>query len=97
MTGKELIIYILQNDLEDKQLFENGQLLGFMSDVDAAVKFGVGLQTIRLWYGLGQIEGVMIGKQLYIPANAENPLSKGDTNGKENDSSFVTVFMHNNG
>ena len=97
MTGRELIIHILQNNLEDKQLFENGELLGFMTDVEAAMKFGVGLQTVRLWYGLNQIDGVMFGSQLYVPVNAENPLSKGDTNGKKNDSGVVTVFMHNNG
>jgi len=93
MTGRDLIIYILENGLEDKPIYEAGKLLGFLTDVDAAIKFGVGVETIRVWVVLHQLEGVVIGDQLYIPANAENPLSKGDTNVKKDDN--VAVFNNN--
>ena len=97
MTGRDLIIYILQNNLEDEEIYKNGNIIGFMTDVDAAVKFGVGVRTVQLWVGLGQLDGITVGKQLYIPANAESPLSKGDTNVKTNDSSIVAVFNDGNG
>lgn len=69
MTGRELIIYILENKLEDTQVFENGELLGFMSVELAALKFDVGTATIKVWYDLKIIPGFEIGDKLYIPAN----------------------------
>lgn len=70
MTGKDLIIFILQNNLEDEILFENGNFVGFMSAEEAAVKFEVGLTTIKMWYTLGMIKGIAIDESLYIPRNA---------------------------
>lgn len=74
VTGKDLIIYILQNDLEDAPVFEDGRLLGFMTAIEAAVKFEVTTATIFAWVQLGQLEGVTIGTELYIPGNAERPI-----------------------
>lgn len=70
MTGRDLIIYILQNNLEDKPVFENGKLLGFMNVDETALKFGVGRATIELWYALGVLKGIEIGNEIYIPSNA---------------------------
>lgn len=69
MTGRELIIYILENKLEDAQIFENDELLGFMSVELAALKFNVGVATIKVWHDLNIIPGIEIGGKLYIPAN----------------------------
>lgn len=95
MTGRDWIIYILENGLEDEPFYESGKLLGFMTDVEAAIKFGVGVSTIRVWVELGHLKGIKLGDELHIPANAESPLRKGDTNVKENNLPVVTVF--NNG
>lgn len=76
MSGRDLIIYILQNDLEDEPVFKDGKLLGFMTASEAAVKFEVGMATIQTWYTDGYLEGFMIRNQLYIPANTENPKHK---------------------
>ena len=46
MTGLDLIIYILQKGLEDELVYEDGRLLGFMTAMEAAVKFEVGVKTI---------------------------------------------------
>lgn len=73
MTGRDLIMYILANGLEDKKVFENGNFIGFMTDVEAAAKFNVGVSTIRAWVGLEWIEAIEIGGQLYIPIDAEKP------------------------
>lgn len=71
MTGRELIIYILQNNLEDQPVFEDGKLLGFLSKDEAALKFGVGPATIEIWFKLQMIQGIAIGDEIYILANAK--------------------------
>lgn len=73
MTGRDLIIYILKNNLEEKPVFENGVLLGFLNESEAAVKFEVGVATIRVWYEAGLLEGVKINDAIYIPAETERP------------------------
>ena len=37
MTGKELILYILQNNLENEQVFRNGIFIGFMDETETAI------------------------------------------------------------
>lgn len=74
MTGRDLIIYILAHGLEDEPVFENGRFIGFMTAEEAAVKMNVGIMTIRIWVGLGQLRGITIGENLYIPADAKSPM-----------------------
>lgn len=93
MTGRDLIIYILENHLEDEQVFDNDrvgrELLGFMTAMDAAIEFGVGLATIRVWYDLGLIKGFKIGETLFIPSNIKNPLEGGPDATKNNANSIA--------
>ena len=74
MTGRELIIYILSNGLEDQEIFENGQFLGYMTDEEAAKNFGVGTATIHVWISRGLLEGVRINDTICIPANSKSPM-----------------------
>ena len=74
MTGRELIIYILENGLEDEPMFKDGKPLGFMTTVEAAVKFGVGNATVMTWICLNQIRYIQLGEKFYIPANEKSPL-----------------------
>lgn len=71
MTGRELIVYILENNLEDEQVIVDGEILGFMTIDQAAAKFEVGKGTITAWVTLAQIEYAIINGQIYIPRNAE--------------------------
>ena len=73
MTGRDLIIYILQNGLEDEPIFEDGRLLGFMTEMEAAIKYEVGCPTIRVWIDMGFLKGFKIGNTIYIPANCDDP------------------------
>lgn len=73
MTGRDLILYILQNNLEDKQVFEDGKFIGFMTETEAAVKFKVGVSTVRAWVGLGALDAISIGGVIYIPVDAQRP------------------------
>lgn len=70
MTGRDLIIYILENRLENEQVFKDGKLLGFVTVDEAALKFGVGPETIRLWCMLGVLPYIKIGDEFYTPFNA---------------------------
>lgn len=73
MKGKDLIIYILTNNLENESVFADGTILGFLSVEEAAVKLGVGVSTIYIWIGQGLLEHIQIGGACYIPATCERP------------------------
>ena len=63
MTGRELVLYILANNLED-------DTVSFMTMSEAAVKFHVGIETIRAWVSLGQLDSIQINSEIYIPEKA---------------------------
>ena len=73
MTGKELILYILQNNLENTIVLQDGFFVGFMSEGEAAVRFNVGIGTIRAWYFSGMIKGTQIGDSLYFLKDVADP------------------------
>lgn len=71
MTGRDLIIYILENHLEDEKLFKDGKIPGLLTYEEAAVKFGVGVSTIKAWVDCGSLKEVGIYNDKFIPANAK--------------------------
>lgn len=71
MTGRDLIIYILKNNLENEPIFKDGKFLGFLSLTEFAEKWDVGEETVRLWVNLGYVDAVLIYDEIYIPYNAE--------------------------
>ena len=73
MTGRDLIMYILQNKLEDQEVFKNGFFVGFMDIKEAAVKFGVGESTVRVWCSAKMLPSFKIGGELYIPKDSTDP------------------------
>lgn len=73
MTGKELILYILQNNLENTVVLEGGLFIGFMDEQEAATKFNVGAATIRAWYHCKWLEGTKIGDSLYFRKDVADP------------------------
>ena len=74
MTGKELILYILANDLENEPVFKDGKLLGFVTAGEAAAKMNVGTATVFAWIHQGWLDCIVIGNAVYIPANFKSPL-----------------------
>ena len=71
MTGRDLIIYILENHLEDEEFFKDGKIPGLLTYEEAAIKFAVGKETIIAWVKLGYLKAVTIYGNHYIPENAE--------------------------
>ena len=64
MTGRELIILILENNFEDKSITELYTLF------QTAERLGVGIATVDTWFRLGQIKGITLGEITYIFKNA---------------------------
>lgn len=73
MTGKDLIMFILQNDLLETEFFTNGKIPGLMTVEEAAVKFDTGPITVRIWFTCGYIRGIVIGEELFIYENTPDP------------------------
>ena len=79
MTGRDLILYILENNLENEEVYKDGRLLGYMTIEEAAVKFNVGIETIKIWTAIfSDFEFVNIGNAIFIPITAKSPLKLGD-------------------
>lgn len=70
MTGRDLILYILQNQLEDEPVFKDGKFIGFVTAGEAAVTLKVGIPTVLVLIGQNKLEGYLIGDQMYVPVSA---------------------------
>lgn len=81
MTGKELILYILQNNLEDVIVLDGCSFVGLMTEEEAAVKFDVGVATVRAWYVCKMLEGTRIGDSLYFRKDVADPRTLLNRNG----------------
>lgn len=73
MTGRELIIYILQNSLEDNIVIKDGYFVTLMDEAEAAAKFKVGEATIKAWYDCGMLKGTKIGNSIFFKRDIERP------------------------
>ena len=90
MTGRDLILYILQNGLENEPVFNNGKLLGFMDIVGAAEKFNVGLSTVRVWMDMGELPYIRIGNYFFIPALVKDPRDEMKGVGHKNEKQSIS-------
>lgn len=66
MTGRELIIFILNHHLEDAVLFEDGKIPGYLTVEEAAIKIGTGVETAKALYKRGALKGFILGDVIYI-------------------------------
>ena len=67
MTGRELIVYILENHLEDEPVFKNGKFVGFMTISDAAIRMDLGTESIRTLASIGRLPFIKVEKGFFIP------------------------------
>lgn len=72
MTGRDLIIYILANNLENESVIKDGSFIGFDTESKFAEKHNLGLATIRTMEALGTLNYVQIGTMRFIPSGAVN-------------------------
>ncbi len=66
ITGRDLILYILKNNLEDEPVFKDGTFVGFIPVHEAAAKMGVGSATIFALLGQDKLDYISIGGKHYI-------------------------------
>lgn len=72
ITGRDLILYILKNKLEDKPINDVCCLKRFISAQAAAALYNVGEETVKTWFAMGKLSGIQIGNAIYIyPSPAE--------------------------
>lgn len=77
MTGRDLIIYILENGLVDEPICyksafgDKWHITGFASPERLAEKYNVGTETVKTWVDLGILDGVYLMDTLYIPVHAK--------------------------
>lgn len=69
MTGRELIVYILTNHLEDEVMFKNGSFVGYIAIEEAAARSDVGIETIKAWIDMALVPTIKFNGEIYIPAN----------------------------
>lgn len=79
MTGRDLILYILENKLEDEIVIKDGIFVWLMDENETAAKFNVGVPTVKAWYVTGMASATQIGDHLYFLRNMKDP-RKGDKN-----------------
>lgn len=72
MTGRELIIYILSNNLENEELFKDGSIVGFNTIPQTAAKLKVGEETVKVWISRGMLESITIGGTVFVKDDIKN-------------------------
>ena len=76
MTGKDLIIYILSNNLENEPVFNKGKFIGYLTVDEVASEMNVGTATVYAWIQQGWMNCVILGGSVYIPADFRSTLIK---------------------
>ena len=71
MTGRDLVLYILSNHLEDEPIFKDEKFIGFINISEAAEKMNVGVNTIYAWIAERQIDFIDIGYTYLISADCK--------------------------
>ncbi len=74
MTGRDLILYILENHLEDEPIFKDGKFIGFVTPDEVAAQCHVGTATVHAWIHQGRLVSEAVREGIYIPAKAETPV-----------------------
>lgn len=78
MTGRDLIMFILENRLEDLTIFEDGNIPGYMTIGQAAEKWNVGEATVSAWIEIGKIHTIVVGNEAYIREDTKSPMEEQD-------------------
>ena len=65
MTGRDIIIYILQNHLEDTEILTDSNHM-FLTVEEAAVKYGTGISTVKAMIDQNVLKGMKIGETYLI-------------------------------
>lgn len=78
MTCKELMLYILANDLEHELVFDHGRFVGFMTIDEVALKMNIGIAAVCALIEQGMLDHICVGNTLFVPANFKTERNKQD-------------------
>ena len=70
ITARDLIIYILQNALEDKEVLDDDKKIGFETLYELAEKKDTGVETIFALCKIHDVPTVLINNKVCIPVFA---------------------------
>ena len=76
MTGRDLIIYILENHLEDASVvwaYVDKNFDCMESVTEIAERYGVGLETVHVWLNESGITGAYYRGNIYVPSGLIKP------------------------
>ena len=76
MTGRDLVIFILKNRLEDAIIFEDGDIPGYMTVGQASEKWNVGEATVSTWIEMSKIHTITVGNETYIREDTKSPMEE---------------------
>lgn len=65
-TGRDLIVYIMENHLENVPVLNEEFFKGFKTVGAVAEYFNVGIATVEVWYNEGILDGFKINDKVYI-------------------------------
>ena len=71
MTGRDLILYILENRLEDKPITELCCMKNLVTIDQAAAKLKVGEETVKVWFVMGLLDGMKIGETIFVSPDSD--------------------------
>lgn len=66
MTGKDLLCYIIDNNLLNEPVFNDGKFIGFFAEEEVAKRFDVGTATIRVLANMGKLDAIRVNDKMYI-------------------------------
>ena len=72
MSGRELIIYILKNNLEDEELFSEEFWARMPSPMTVAIRFDVGIATVNGWIMDGKLDVIKFNNKTYVTPDSLN-------------------------
>lgn len=76
MLGRDLIMYILKNRLEDVDVFDEEFFKRFPTVDTIAIKYNVGNATVKIWIEEGYLQGFEFGGQTYIVPSSLDEFTK---------------------
>lgn len=78
MTGRDLVIYIVSNGLEDEPIYSDSTLLGLLTIEDVSKREEVGTATVYAWIKRGMLDSVSIGDAIFVPVTYKTPERRSD-------------------
>lgn len=66
MTGLDLVMHIIENNLINEPVFNDGKFIGFYAEEEVAKRFNVGTATIRVLVNMDKLEGIRVNNKMYV-------------------------------